>query len=544
VSWDYATAWSFHPRELIAFLVPGWFGLEGATYWGPMPGTQSTHYFGVLFLLLALFGFWRWRSPKRWIWAGVSLALLLIGFGRFLPVLYGPMFHLGPLFDKFRVPSMVYSLLPLALACPAAAGLDELLRLLGASEATRGEGGAAARKGRGAPQGKPERGGRSLSRRFLLLAVAALALWIILGLGSRFASGGGSAFLRPEESARFSPEQIGLLRSERMGILERSLAQSMLAVTLAALVLAWGARRRGRALLAGTVVAVIGAADLLLVDRQFYSVAPRESAEESAPLRGACEFTARQPGVFRIFPAGREIFSSNAFGLFRLESIGGYHPAKLRAYQDLLGADLISRPAVLKMLNVRYLVSARRIGWEVPPAYEGDGWVYPWPDSLPRAWSVEEVSVVSGFDEVRRRLEDDAFEPARTALAYAADAPAAGRSFAPAQVVVQEHAPGSLRLRVRADGDAFVVVSEPAFPPGWRAQVDGRERRTLRVNHVLQGLEIPAGEHEVLLSVHSPARETGMRVSRAAGAITLLLGLVSSAARLRRRSGGRAPDPS
>jgi len=69
VGWSYATAWSFHPREMVAFLFPGWFGLQGETYWGPMPFTQSTHYFGVAAVALAVFGLVRARGPRRWIWA-------------------------------------------------------------------------------------------------------------------------------------------------------------------------------------------------------------------------------------------------------------------------------------------------------------------------------------------------------------------------------------------------------------------------------------------------------------------------------------------
>ena len=82
VGWEYATAWSFHPEELISFLFPAWFGLQGETYWGKMPFTSSTHYFGILALALAVFALVRRRDRMRWIWAGISGVVLLIGFGR------------------------------------------------------------------------------------------------------------------------------------------------------------------------------------------------------------------------------------------------------------------------------------------------------------------------------------------------------------------------------------------------------------------------------------------------------------------------------
>jgi hypothetical protein len=224
-------------------------------------------------------------------------------------------------------------------------------------------------------------------------------------------------------------------------------------------------------------------------------------------------------------PASRELFSSNAFGLMGLESVGGYHPAKLRAYQDLLDANLISQPAVLKMLNVRYILSPSPIRWAVDAAYQADGCVYPWPDSLPRAWAVSRVETVSGFEQVRSRLGGADFDPAQTALVYSGDAPAGGEAFAPAEVRLVGRRAGRVRLSTQSDGTAFVVVSEPAFPPGWKATVDGKTAPIHRVNHVLQGIEVPAGSHEVQLTMHSRARVAGARVSRVAGTIAFLLAL-------------------
>jgi hypothetical protein len=272
VSWDYATAWSFHPRELVSLLVPGWFGLEGGTYWGPMPFTQSTHYFGILTVLLAAFGLWRHRSRRRWIWAGISIVFLIIGFGRYVPVLFGPMFKFLPLFDKFRVPSMAYSVLPFCLAFLVAGGLDELLRLVRGEGAGSSEAGTRAR-GAGEPRRKDKspRGGRTPARIFLVTGGVALLLWIVLGLGARGLAAGGSAFVRPGETSQIEPQRLAALRSDRLAILELSLAQSMLAVILASAALAWAAGDgKRRAAIAGTIVAIVAVGDVLLVNRQFY----------------------------------------------------------------------------------------------------------------------------------------------------------------------------------------------------------------------------------------------------------------------------------
>ncbi len=520
VGWEYATAWSFHPRELISFLFPGWYGLEGMTYWGPMPFTQSTHYFGIVALVLAVVGLVRLRGPRRWIWGGISLVVLVIGFGRYLPLLYGPLYHLVPMFNKFRVPSMVYGVLPFCLSYLVAGGLDALAGGAGASAA--GPGVATKGSGRSRAPGRDARLAKSRpGQSLLVIAGSAIALWVLLALGAR-AGLGGEAIFRPEELRGLDPARLAALQSERMSILQGSLAQGMLLVLALLAVLLLSARRGARTAWTGVAIAVLAVTDVVLVSRVFYHPQPRQASVEPIPLRGACEFLARQPGSFRFLPAGREIFNSNAFGLVGLESVGGYHPAKLRAYQDLLGSDLVMTPPVLKMLNVRYILSSTPLDWEIDPTYEGDGHVYPFPDSLARAWSVEQVTKVADFRALARRFEDPGFDPGREALVYPGDQPARDR-FAAADVEVLEQRTGYLRARVRAGDEAFVVLSEIAFPPGWIARAGGRSLPLRRVNHVLQGVEFPAGEHELVLEARSVARVRGARVSRLAGAAMLLL---------------------
>ncbi|NQU85513.1 MAG: hypothetical protein HQ541_07110, partial [Mariniphaga sp.] len=139
VKWDYATQWSFEPKELISFLYPYYYGMQNyptrdiksAAYWGGMPFTQSTHYFGLLVVLLAILGAVL-KKPDRfnlflWVTSGL---ILLVGFGSYFPILFGPLFHLAPFFNKFRVPSMIYSFLPLTIGILAAGGLDHLLKLI------------------------------------------------------------------------------------------------------------------------------------------------------------------------------------------------------------------------------------------------------------------------------------------------------------------------------------------------------------------------------------------------------------------------------
>src|SRR5512140_2119468 len=210
VVWDSATSWSFHPKELISFLFPSWFGLQGSDYWGPMYTTQSTHYFGIVALALALFGFWKLKGRRRFVWGGISLVVLLVGFGRHLPILYGPMFAVLPLFNRFRIPSMIYSLLPFCLGYLIAGGIDGLVELASTWTASRGTSEARPttekkRKGAGrAPRAAP-------ARRVGLLLIATAAGGLLILLLAKAGLSGPQSCLRPQEIGRAAPEVLAMI---------------------------------------------------------------------------------------------------------------------------------------------------------------------------------------------------------------------------------------------------------------------------------------------------------------------------------------------
>ncbi len=527
--WNYATLWSFHPRELISFLFPSWFGLEGVTYWGPMPFTQSSHYFGVLALGLAVYGLLRIRDRRRWIWAVISGVVLVIGFGRYLPVLYGPFYAAVPYFNRFRVPSMIYSTLPLCLGVLIAGGLDALVAAFAngahpagqATGARREERGREDRKGGGKAR-KPQTGGMPpVARRALVLLAILAAGWVLFLL-----IGHGVNPFKAGEESRFDAGQLAGLKAERLSMLAASVNRSFLflvAGALCMLLAALGMWPRPVRTSLAAALAILAVGDILTVDRRLYAVEPKPAPASTIPLAGAAGYLKQQPGAFRILPASNDIFQSNAYILDGLESVGGYHAAKLRIYQDLLDENLLFHPAVLRMLNVRYVLSPGPVDLGVQPVYSAGGYVYPYPDSLPRAWAVEQVRGVDGRAAMLRALGGDEFRPDREALVYTAETQPKGGPYSPAAVRVLDHASGRLHVEVDAQGPAFVVLSEISYPPGWRAAVDGKSAPIYRVDHVLQGIEVPAGRHDVVLTAHSPGRETGMRVSRASGALLLIL---------------------
>ncbi|MCC7143059.1 MAG: hypothetical protein IT349_13235 [Candidatus Eisenbacteria bacterium] len=510
VGWDYATNWSFHPLEMVSFLFPGWFGMAGQTYWGLMPFTQSTHYFGLVGLALALIGWAAAPRSRRLIFGALFLIVLLIGFGRHLPILFGPMYAAVPLFNKFRVPSMIYSMLPLCLAPLVALGIDSAVRGLGATETRKG--------------GRSTSGSAAAWLPRVTVGLAALSLlWLGIAAGLSGSLTQGNTMIRAEEADRYPAAVLGELRSERFGILRTSVFSGLLLLTLLAGALELGRRRVLSGARLGLVLALLCTADLLWAGRNFYHPEPKTPATQSFPAQGAADYLSSKPGPFRVLPLG-SLFGSNGFGMYGVESIGGYQPAKLRIYQDLIESNLLNQPPVLRMLGVRYAVSPQQLRQAIPAEYSGDGFVYDIGEPLPWVWSVDRIErVTGGWQTMSRRFLEPGFEPEVVALLYA-DGPApSATSFAAARISGLTRGPEELAFHVESEGTAFVVMSEIFYAPGWRAVVDERPSPIYRVNHVLRGIEVPAGTHRVVLHSVSRGRALGETLSRIGGGILLVL---------------------
>jgi hypothetical protein len=501
-SWEYATAWSFSPKELVSLIFPGFFGFRGSTYFGFVPFTQSTHYFGIIALTVALLGFLRRRSTLGWIWVAISFVLLLIGFGDHLPILYGPLYKLMPYFNKFRVPSMIYSLLPLTIGFLVAGGLDAL----------------------GEPIGVPRKGRADSGRKWFIAGAAAIVIAAAIFAISKAGGAPDSGFIRPQEAGRISSDQMDALRAARWSLRNGSVALGLF--LLGAFLTAVPFARRLRQPAGAALLGLILVADIWIIGAKFVDFVPKSEVESVQRATPQIDFLRRQPGPFRVLPI--EDFSSNKFAAFKVATVGGYQPAKLRVYQDLLDQQLMMNPPVLAMLNVRYLVSDQNPGMPAfTPVAEG---VYEYRDAMPRAWFVPSWRETTNEAAVLQAIGGRDFDPAATAFFARGHAPQLPSSSLPLRgVQIESETPHLLKLRVSdGEGPGLLIVSEIYYPAGWSATIDGSATPILQANHCLRGLVVPAGAHTIEMRFASKGYKTGRLLNRIGGLLLLALGGVGA----------------
>jgi hypothetical protein len=273
----------------------------------------------------------------------------------------------------------------------------------------------------------------------------------------------------------------------------------------------------------------------------------RVSPDEDMQLRFA---SLRRNGAARVLTL-RNPFNDASVSWFH-RSVGGYHGAKLKRYQELIefgispamqrvvqglqgtasyaGIDsVLAREGVLNMLNVRHVIYDP----ERPPLENLN--------ALGNAWFVDEVRWVPNADTEITTVT--AIDPARTAVVDERFRDVLGSPPAPdpaASVELDRYATNHLTYTARSESGGVVVFSEIWYGPDWQAYIDGVPVPHARANYVLRALAVPAGEHTVEFRVESRAYDTSRPIMLASSGALLLLVLLMLGMELKRTMGGGA----
>lgn len=488
VTWQFATAFSLPPQNLLTLLFPYFYRDPGGAYWSPWFRWNTTIYAGVAPLLLASIAVALPRRPRQvWFFLGAFLVALCLAFGDRAPVdLYALLWRL-PIFSSTRVPGRYLFLALFSLAMLAGLGLDALRRAL-AGPRTRRVGSVLH--------------GLTAGATGIVLALPIADRWVVA----------------QPESARAWLEALYLgLPGRNMEFKQvddplRSLAASLdptsgwtgrgvawLVLALVVLWLGWRIPRLGRgvplALLALTVV------DLLTFARDVHPRLPIEVVADRGP---AAQFLVAHNGMHRVLTLRTAWETApNRLVPLRVQEASGYSsllPDRHQAY--LAAAQTYGR--LLDIMGVRYVV-VRRSSPPArlpagPPVFQDDEVdIYERASAMPRVWLTRRPVLAASPDEALAFVQRPSFEPARDVVlegATAADlaAPAADSVGPVGQAEIVSYQSERVRVRVSADRAGYLVLADTDYP-GWVARVDGIERPILRADYLFRAVAVSAGAH-------------------------------------------------
>ena len=496
-NWNYATQWSFHPKEVISFVYPYFYGLQNfstrdlksAAYWGYMPFTQSTHYLGLIALILASIGALL-KKPDRislffWI---TTILILVTGFGKFFPLLYKPFFDLFPFFSKFRIPSMIYALLPITISILAAKGYDILVSL---------------------------KGEKHIFKKAFYFVGGIVAVSFLFLIVSDFMID----FSSPKDG-RYNSSIQGQLRSIRYDLFNKGcfLAISV-SLCFLGLYYSYVKNKISKSLFNFGVIGLI-ILDLGILNNEFINVKPKKNMDRMFKKNSIIDHLISDKSNFRVFPADE--ITSNKYSYWNVESIGGYRPIKLRAYQDLMDAGGFNRSHILDMLNVKYVLTRKKINNpNFIPVGDLKG-IYENKKVLPKAWIIGDLKIVESQKESLMETLMTGFNPYSSAvvLKYEGDDMPANVN---GQAIIKLKEENKIEINCQSETGGLLVLSEVYYKPGWKAFVNGVETKIYQTNHILRSVYIPSGESEVLFEYDDSKWQNTRMLSRISLVTVLIL---------------------
>lgn len=505
---DYITQWSYGKMETLTLLIPDSKG--GASgplaeneravkaadpqlrpylsqvdrYWGDQPFTAGPVYVGALIFFLFVLGCFIVRTPLKWALLAVTLLTIMLSWGKNMMWLTDWFIDYFPMYNRFRT---VSSILVVAEFCMPLLAVLALKKIFDDPSIL------------------------SREKRWFYLSggiVAGIALLAAL------APGLFDTFLKDyEREAAGQPgyaELFAGIAEARQAVFTADAWRSFIIVALGFAVLWLLCQKKLNPTVAMIALVVILVGDMYPVNKRYLNsdnfVTPARKTNPF-PMTDADRYILQDKDMnYRVLNAAAGETLASAFSEPRTsyyhKSIGGYHAAKLRRYQDLIDRQLVNaNPAVLNMLNTRYIIQ---------PLEDGRETVVRNPGALGNAWFVSEVKWVDNADAEMAAITD--FDPSHTAVVDRRFAREIGDKVVPPAVgdTIYEtgYKPNELTYRYRSQQGGLAVFSEIYFPWGWQVTVDGKPVDMARVNYVLRAVNLPAGEHEVIFRFDPPSVHT------------------------------------
>jgi hypothetical protein len=550
---DYAFSWSYGISETLTLFVPGMQGggsagkmitsdskfgdilseagipeenalamVNGSAYWGDQPYTAGPVYLGAVICFLFILGMVYVKSWHKWWILSICVAGIVMAWGRHFAFLNYFLFDYLPFYSKFRAPSMALVMPQLGFALLAVLGLQEFIGSTDTNEANT-----------------------KRFRNTIYVSGALALISIIILFMSDFKSSGDvrmkEQYLsnitqqmargkQPTPEMQQQAEQtvngwMNALREDRKAIFQGDLIRSILLIALAAALCWFYFRGKFKPVILLSALLVLSSFDLLTEGKKYLSednyVDP-ETIEGSFAMSDADRQIKADPGKnFRVLDMSTGDPFQSATASYYHNSVGGYHPAKLALYNDLIEHQLVKgNQMVYNMLNTKYIIQRGQDGKDV---------ARPNPGAFGPCWLVSDIHFVKNADEEMAAL--DSINVRDTAIVeniYKDRIPFMPVKDSTASVSLIENLNDKISYRVKSKSNQFAVFSEIYYDKGWNAFIDGKPTPYCKVDYVLRGIAVPAGDHTVEFRFEPQSYIMGNRLSVWASLITYLLLIIAA----------------
>jgi hypothetical protein len=457
-------------------------------------------------IFLFVLGLFLVKGPEKWWILAVTVLAILLAWGKHFRFFSELFINYFPGYNKFRTVSMTLVMAELTIP---------LLGILAVKRVLEGE-------------VTKEEVLKALKKSFAIVGGITLFFALLPGLFLNF-----SAPIDEQlRSAGWPDRFITAIRDDRKHLLTRDAWRSFLFISLTALLIAGYLYKKVKVSWFYGVLGLLVLIDMWGVDRRYLNkdhfVPKREAREPFRPTAADLEILKDKSLDYRVMNLTVSTFNAASTSYFH-KSIGGYHGAKIRRYQDLITFQISkNNMAVLNMLNTKYFIVSGKGG----PAAR------PNPGALGNAWFVRKCRLVENADQEILALNN--FDPSAVAVvnrqqfgSFVTDTVFPVDSSAVIRML--SYAPNHLVYEYSTAQPAFAVFSEIYYQPGWEAYVDDKPAAHFRADYVLRAMILPAGKHKVEFFFKPKGYYVGDKIDLASSILLLLLVLGSLAWESKRR---------
>ena len=521
---DYITQWSYGIDETLTLLVPNFKGGASAAlsqsetamskanpmysslygsltqYFGTQPMTSGPVYVGAFVLFLFVLGCFIVKGPLKWALIGATFFSIVLSWGKNFMPLTDFFIDYVPLYNKFRA---VSSILVIAEFTIPLLAIFALKRLLEEPEILKQE-------------KKP------LGISLLLTAGIALLLAVAPGsIGSGYVPAQEAQMLQNAVNQQMIPanELSGILANlgeMRAELVSSDALRSFIIIGIGCSLLWLYASGKLRSLtIAG--ITILCLADMWGVNKRYLNDAqfvPHSIRTETFTKTNTDELILQDTSLdYRVLNFATSTFDDNNTSYWH-KSVGGYHPAKLRRYQEMIehhispemqaaykaiataGGEMDSVDAnkfrILNMLNTKYFIFPAGQQRQTVPILN--------PHAYGNAWFVNKVQYVNNANEEIDAL--DSIIPTETAVVDARfkdvlKGTTESYKDSLSSIRLTSYAPNRLTYETNNAQDGIAVFSEIYYPDGWHVTIDGQPAELARADYILRTMYVPAGQHTI-----------------------------------------------
>lgn len=522
---DYITQWSYGIDETLTLLVPNFKGGASAAlsqsetamskanpmysslygsltqYFGTQPMTSGPVYVGAFVLFLFVLGCFIVKGPLKWALIGATFFSIVLSWGKNFMPLTDFFIDYVPLYNKFRA---VSSILVIAEFTIPLLAIFALKRLLEEPEILKQE-------------KKP------LGISLLLTAGIALLLAVAPGsIGSGYVPAQEAQMLQNAVNQQMIPanELSGILANleeMRAELVSSDALRSFIIIGIGCSLLWLYASGKLRSSLTIAGITILCLADMWGVNKRYLNDAqfvPHSIRTETLTKTNTDELILQDTSLdYRVLNFATSTFDDNNTSYWH-KSVGGYHPAKLRRYQEMIehhispemqaaykaiataGGEMDSVDAnkfrVLNMLNTKYFIFPAGQQRQTVPILN--------PHAYGNAWFVNKVQYVNNANEEIDAL--DSIIPTETAVVDARfkdvlKGTTESYKDSLSSIRLTSYAPNRLTYETNNAQDGIAVFSEIYYPDGWHVTIDGQPAELARADYILRTMHVPAGQHTI-----------------------------------------------